>query len=278
MPCGEYVKARVLLPLGMRGAAFDRRQVPPDGLAGGYRRGGEALVPVTSRLEPDSAGAAAGGLHASLRDLARYAAFHLAAWPPRDDPEAGPLRRSSAREMQQAARHALLVASPGIGGLPPHAATVGYGFGLSSIEACDIAHEVAHSGGLPGFGSRMVLWPDRGVGIVDDAAADAAFTRSFFLDTPRVKRGAELEALRAAHGACRPDGPIDAENALRGTFRLACERGWIEVTVTLAPTMPPRIQHLAAEGAPRPQLRDLMARGGRARTEEALGARCIMRP
>ncbi|WP_437571769.1 serine hydrolase domain-containing protein [Sorangium sp. So ce542] len=314
VPYRDYVKTRVLLPLGMTGAAFDDRQVPPERLARGYRREGEALVPETNRLEPDSAGAAAGGLHASLRDLARYAAFHLAAWPPRDDPETGPLRRSSAREMQQAARHALLLVSQGADDLPPRAAAVGYGFGLSSAEACDIDHEVAHSGGLPGFGSRVVLWPDHGVGILaltnqtyedgtrlireakrllaatgalaaravtpapalvdareavrrllgrwDDAAADAAFTRSFFLDTPRPKRRAELEALEATHGACRLDGPIDAENALRGAFELACERGWIEVSLTLAPTTPPKIQHLAVEGAlpPTPALSSAAAR------------------
>ena len=39
-------------------------------------------------------------------------------------------------------------------------------------------------------------------------------------------------------------GDIDAENWLRGRFRLACERGALDATVTLAPTNPPRVQYL----------------------------------
>ncbi len=33
------------------------------------------------------------------RGLGKYIAFHLSAWPPRDEPETGPVRRSSVREM-----------------------------------------------------------------------------------------------------------------------------------------------------------------------------------
>jgi len=41
----------------------------------------------------------AGGLLLNARDLGRYVALHPSAWPPRDDPDAGPVRRSSVREM-----------------------------------------------------------------------------------------------------------------------------------------------------------------------------------
>ena len=41
----------------------------------------------------------AGGLLTTATDLGKYIAFHLSAWPPRDDPETGPVRRSSVREM-----------------------------------------------------------------------------------------------------------------------------------------------------------------------------------
>ncbi len=33
-------------------------------------------------------------------DLAAYVAFHMNAWPPRDDLDQGPVRRSSVREMR----------------------------------------------------------------------------------------------------------------------------------------------------------------------------------
>jgi hypothetical protein len=56
-----------------------------------------------------------------------------------------------------------------------------------------------------------------------------------------------VQKLRESVGACRPEGNIRAENWLRGRFRLGCERGWVDVTVTLAPTNPPTIQHLELE-------------------------------
>ena len=40
-----------------------------------------------------------GGLLTTAEDLGKYVAFHLSAWPPRDDAETGPVRRASVREM-----------------------------------------------------------------------------------------------------------------------------------------------------------------------------------
>ena len=42
---------------------------------------------------------AMGGLLTTANDLGAYVAFHLSAWPPRDDAEAGPVKRASVREM-----------------------------------------------------------------------------------------------------------------------------------------------------------------------------------
>lgn len=49
--------------------------------------------------------------------------------------------------------------------------------------------------------------------------------------------------MREGLGACKA-GPLKAENALRGKLRITCEQGWIDATLTLAPTEPPLIQHL----------------------------------
>jgi uncharacterized protein YicC (UPF0701 family) len=40
------------------------------------------------------------------------------------------------------------------------------------------------------------------------------------------------------------------ENALRGQWTMSCERGSLEVSITLAPTMPPRVQYLSVREAP----------------------------
>jgi hypothetical protein len=67
---------------------------------------------------------------------------------------------------------------------------------------------------------------------------------NFFLDTPRERRRAQLDAIRTRLGVCRPAGDFDVENALRGTWKMTCDRGTLRVYLTLAPTVPPLVQLL----------------------------------
>ena len=85
----------------------------------------------------------------------------------------------------------------------------------------------------------------------DDRAFDAIAADNLVLDTPREKRRAAFTDLKAKHGACKT-GALVAENALRGTWTRACETGEIVLTVTLAPTQPPRVQLLEAKAGPAP--------------------------
>ncbi|MCX6044459.1 MAG: serine hydrolase [Chloroflexi bacterium] len=78
----------------------------------------------------------------------------------------------------------------------------------------------------------------------DDELADTLFAENFFLDSDQVHRQRELVQLHEQHGALKPDGPFIVENWLRGKWRMTGERGWCQVTITLAPTVPPRIQTL----------------------------------
>jgi CubicO group peptidase (beta-lactamase class C family) len=305
VPYRAYVTNEILRPLGMSATVFDERQVPKSRLALGYRREDERLVNEVNT--PDGVYGAMGGLYSSVRDLARYAAFHLAAWPPRNDPETGPLRRSSLREMHQLARPNRFVV--GFDGTTVWGETGGYGFGFSSFETCRFDHLVYHRGGLPGYGSALFLLPQQGVAIItlanatyanpgtgqalrilaasadltkpkpepgpplvaardaigrlvnrwDDADARSAFDPSFFLGKPLAKLRAALHALRSAHGQCRERQPIDAENGLRGSWKAPCDRGWIDVNITLAPTMPSRIQFFEVESSFPPDPRLLAA-------------------
>ena len=80
-----------------------QRLVPPKRLATGYWKAGATTVP--EPRPPDGVFDAAGGLYTSLHDYARYVAFNLAAYPARDEqPETGPLRRSTLREMHEGQR------------------------------------------------------------------------------------------------------------------------------------------------------------------------------
>lgn len=78
----------------------------------------------------------------------------------------------------------------------------------------------------------------------DDALATRIAADNLFLDETLVRRAARMKELNARHGACSPATTIDAENALRGRWRMPCERGWLDVSITLAPTMPPRVQFI----------------------------------
>jgi hypothetical protein len=102
-----------------------------------------------------------GGLATTAADYARYVAFLLDAWPARDDPENGPVRRSSVREMS------LFHAPPFLpdvieGRAAPATA---YGYGLVNSADPKIGRRVHHSGGLPGYGSHMLLLPESGIGV-----------------------------------------------------------------------------------------------------------------
>jgi hypothetical protein len=85
----------------------------------------------------------------------------------------------------------------------------------------------------------------------DDEAAEKLAAGNLFLDRSKPRRRKEVEELTAAVGACAAPTSFDVvENALRGQWTLSCERGKLEVAITLAPTMPPRVQHLAVRRAP----------------------------
>ena len=84
-------RREILAPLGMKETVWDPRDVPAGKAALGYR-----AVEETWRSEPmlaDGAYGAMGGLITTLPDFARYAAMHLAAWPPRAAPRASPALR-----------------------------------------------------------------------------------------------------------------------------------------------------------------------------------------
>jgi hypothetical protein len=78
----------------------------------------------------------------------------------------------------------------------------------------------------------------------DDALASRIAADNLFMDEPAPRRAAAFKELAERHGACRTDAKIEAENALRGTWKMPCERGWVQVSITLAPTSPPRVQAL----------------------------------
>ena len=159
----DYITENILKPLGMNQTFFEYSKIPDRELALGYRwlNGKWEEQPYLH----DGAYGSMGGMISSADDFSRYVSFHLSAWPPRNDEEMGPLKRSSLREMQ----------SPwNLSGFDPEFRYPGgrecpvvtaYGYGLGWMKDCDGRVMIGHGGGLPGFGSHWRILPDYGIGI-----------------------------------------------------------------------------------------------------------------
>jgi len=310
MPVREYIRRAILEPLAMT-TGWEPEAFPAGVVAVGYRgREGSHDIETPAVVAPaERLGVmdAAGGLYTTVQSLARYVGFHLAAWPPRDDPESGPVRRSSVREMQQAMQSSRL--GDFVGSLaqrsPPATASLGpdgvvlhsfaYGFGLQSHQTCERGVFIQHSGGLPGYQSWLVMLPDVGAGAVvfinderprskaiesiikllrtsgilapraieplpalvearlkvhellsswDDAKARSLFEPTYFRYQTIETAKERFAKIARDHGPCRFDGQPTFVNRLRGSWRVACERGAIQFAAGLAPGPKPRLQAL----------------------------------
>ena len=302
-PYDVYVREQILKPLGMNASTFEAKEVPRERIAPGYRWRDERWE--SEELLAHGSFGAMGGLWTSARDLARYVSFLMSAYPPRDDAERAPVRRSSAREMQQAWRSEGAIAYRTAVDAPLQLSASAYGYGLGVSQDCRFGHVVGHGGGLPGYGSLMRWLPEYGVGLIsmgnvtyagwgglfndafaalhrtgalrprvvrpspallaaqrdvtrlvtrwDDALARRIAADNLFLDEPAERRSKRYAELAQRHGPCRAAEPITAENALRGDWRVPCERGWLSVSITLAPTAPvPLVQSLSVQSVTPP--------------------------
>ena len=148
----------------MKSSTLEPSAVPSDKRARGYRKlpGGKY-----EEEKPLAHGAFGpmGGMLVSPDDLARYVGFLMDAFPPRDDVERGPVRRSSVREMQQFWTVDDLTASGATSLRPLSVTASGYGLGLRISKDCRFQHIAGHGGGFPGFGSYMMWLPEHGVGM-----------------------------------------------------------------------------------------------------------------
>ena len=162
-PFQAYIREGFLTPLGMSSTGHDIARSPVARRAIGYRWQDEAWV-----REPDMADGAfgaMGGVQTSANDYARWIGFLLSAWPPRDDADLGPVARATVREIVEGSNFPRgLMRAPAAGGASCKLART-YGMGWWVIDDCDLGRVLTHSGGFPGYGSNVVLMPDKGVGV-----------------------------------------------------------------------------------------------------------------
>lgn len=163
-PFEQYIRRVIFKPLGMDHTYWEYTEVKPEELAHGYRWldnnwREEALL-------HSGAYGAMGGMLTTLDDFGKYIGFHLQAWPPRDGNDNGPVKRSTAREMQQPGKISgfNMLARNAAGEPCPRVSA--YNCGLGWNKDCTGKEFIGHSGGLPGFGSHWTMLPEYGIGVV----------------------------------------------------------------------------------------------------------------
>lgn len=151
VPYRQFVTRQLLAPLSMSASVWQRDAVPAGKLATGYRRKEGKLM--TSHHWRMGAAESAGGLYSTVRDMGRFISYQLAAWPPGDAPDKGPVRRATVRESHQVAGHGL----PG---------TQLFGVNWAPLKHPTLGRVVTHTGGTFLYAATVWLLPKRGLGLV----------------------------------------------------------------------------------------------------------------
>lgn len=184
LPYSAYIAKNIWKPLGMTSAAWEYTKVPANELARGYRWLNDQYV--EQPMLHDGIYGAMGGMITSIESFSKYVALHQQAWPPRNDVETGPVKRSSIREMQQPWRFSGLNAAYKYPGGRATPLATAYGYGLRWSKDGEGRETVGHTGGLPGFGSNWAILPEYGLGVIffaNATYAPTAYANTMVMDT-----------------------------------------------------------------------------------------------
>lgn len=214
-PYQAYIRDTILRPLGMSSTGYDIAASPVEARAIGYRWQDNRWM-----REPDMADGAfgaMGGMETSAQDYARWVSFLLSAWPARDGADEGPVARATVRSIVEGSNFATgQMRGAAIGGEPCRQA-VAYGMAWRVLDDCDLGRVVTHTGGYPGYGSVVLLMPDKGVGIF------AFASRTY--GAPAVPAFRAALALKAANAIADrklavSDGLVQAYAAVAGIWKM----------------------------------------------------------
>jgi CubicO group peptidase (beta-lactamase class C family) len=218
----DYIRQEIMAPLGMASTGYDVLASPPARRAIGYRWQDNGWV-----REPDmkdGAFGAMGGVETSANDYAKWVTFLLSAWPARTGADIGPVPRATVREIVSGANFVQAAMRDPAIDLTPCRQARAYGMGWYSVDDCDLGRVVTHSGGYPGYGSLVMLMPDKGVGL--------------FVFANRTYAGGSLPAFRAALALKKADAMKDREIAVSpglASAYLAAKAVWRSADVMAAP-------------------------------------------
>ena len=159
-----WLQDRLLLPLGMTSTHWAPEDYSEGQLARPHHEEDGELAPIPEWRQ--GAAAAAGGLYSTLRDMAKWAAFQLSAWPASNRSETLSLRRASVRESHL--QHWLIGSELEWKGAdsPTNLLTSGVGIGWQTYRDCRFDHVVWHNGESEGHSAALYLLPRRGVAVI----------------------------------------------------------------------------------------------------------------
>ncbi len=189
----DLITERLIEPLGLTRTTWLRPE--HDDWARPYRWRDEAFVPEGSDPLGDGEIAPMGGLWSTPNDVMRWITFLADAFPARDGADDSAPSRASRREMQE--MHRFTSTMP----LPGRTAVNGYGYGLRIRNCHRMGRVVAHSGGLPGYGSHMRWAVERGIGMV--AVSNVTYA-------PMARLTQDVFELILERGAFPTQPPLDA--------------------------------------------------------------------
>ncbi len=162
-PYRAYVEQTLLGPLGMTSSGYDVHALDQARRALGYRWENDAWAEEPTM--DDGAFNSMGGLTVSATDYARWLAFVVSAWPPRDDADTGPVRRGTVRQIAEGLNFQSVFHRYGASGATACPGAVAYGMGWRVVQDCDLGLTLNHGGGYPGYGSHVLLLPEFGVAL-----------------------------------------------------------------------------------------------------------------
>lgn len=158
-PYQSFIGETVFTPLGMGSTTYDVFKVPDARLARGYRWENGKWSP--EPMLKDGEFGAMGGVVTTANDYAKWVAHLLSGWPA--EAKSGG-EGATIRAMRNGGGFLHARARPGKDA-PDCRLQMIYAGGLVAGQDCLLGGVLFHSGGYPGYGSHMLLFPEAGVGL-----------------------------------------------------------------------------------------------------------------
>lgn len=159
----EQLEARILAPLEMTGTTLDLHAVPSAHRAGAYN-----WVDGSFQDEPVLESGAfdpLGGIWTTVEDYGKFVAWFLSAWPARSEPDNSAIPRRVVRSVTDGVFLLGMRKGSGLNRGDDCSMATAYSMGLSVKLHCDGGLILSHGGGFPGFGSYLMMMPDKGLGV-----------------------------------------------------------------------------------------------------------------